>query len=132
LKYLIVILLDTAVLIWLLEDLPLLGPRARARIAANGVVHFSTVSIAEIHIKAMTGKLRLPDAMLDRLGPAGLLELPLSGKDAAALSEFPELARHDPFDRLLVAQAHRAGMEFLTSDQTLLSLGREFIGDARV
>ena len=126
------ILLDTAVVIWLLKDVPRLGPRARERIAADGVVHFSAISIAEIHIKAMTGKLRVPDAMLDRLGPTGLLELPLSGRDAAALSEFPELTRHDPFDRLLVAQAHRAGMEFLTSDQTLLSLGREFIVDARV
>jgi PIN domain nuclease of toxin-antitoxin system len=127
-----VILLDTAVVIWLLEDLPRLGPRARERIAADGNVHFSALSIAEIYIKAMTGKLRIPDAMLDRLGPAGLLELPVSGGDAAAISEFAELAGHDPFDRLLVAQAHRAGMKFLTSDQPLLSLGRDFIVDARV
>ena len=43
---------------------------------------------------------------------------------------FPELVRHDPFDRLLVAQAARAGLRLLTADQILLALGRDFIIDA--
>ena len=41
-----------------------------------------------------------------------------------------ELVRHDPFDRLLVAQATRAGLRLLTADQVLLGLGRDFIIDA--
>jgi PIN domain nuclease of toxin-antitoxin system len=40
------------------------------------------------------------------------------------------LVRHDPFDRLLVAQATRAGLRLLTADQVLLGLGRDFIIDA--
>lgn len=126
------ILLDTAALLWSLEDLPYLGRIAQERITSGDVVHVSAVSIAEIHIKAMTGKLHLPDRLLERLDEAGLVQLPLHGADAHALSAFPELAKHDPFDRLLVAQAHHAGMEFFTADRALLRLGRDFIVDARV
>ena len=49
---------------------------------------------------------------------------------AEALRDFPELTRHDPFDRLLVAQASRAGLQLLTADHVLLGLGRDFIIDA--
>ena len=126
------ILLDTAIAIWTVEDLPYLGRRARSRIAAAPVVHVSSVSIAEIHIKAMTGKLRLPASLATRLAHEGMVELPLTHADSAALGDFPELARHDPFDRLLVAQAYRSRMDFLTSDRALLGLGRDFIIDARV
>ncbi|WP_148286651.1 type II toxin-antitoxin system VapC family toxin [Mycobacterium canetti] len=42
----------------------------------------------------------------------------------------PKLTRHDPFDRLLVAQADRAGLQLLTADRVLLELRREFILDA--
>jgi PIN domain nuclease of toxin-antitoxin system len=38
--------------------------------------------------------------------------------------------RHDPFDRLLVAQAACAGLRLLTADQVLLGLDRDFIIDA--
>jgi PIN domain nuclease of toxin-antitoxin system len=44
--------------------------------------------------------------------------------------EFPELIRHDPFDRLIVAQASRVGLRLLTADHVLLDLRRDFILDA--
>ena len=47
-----------------------------------------------------------------------------------AIQDYPELARHDPFDRLLVAQADRAGLRLLTADRVLLGLQRSFILDA--
>ena len=49
---------------------------------------------------------------------------------AEAIQDYPELARHDPFDRLLVAQADRAGLRLLTADRVLLGLQRSFILDA--
>jgi PIN domain nuclease of toxin-antitoxin system len=38
--------------------------------------------------------------------------------------------RHDPFDRLIVAQASCAGLRLLTADHVLLDLRRDFILDA--
>ncbi|MDT4916033.1 MAG: hypothetical protein QOH89_733 [Pseudonocardiales bacterium] len=95
-------------------------------------MHVSSVSVVEIVIKTMTGKLRSPDDLLARFAQQGLVGLPLTSEHAVELAAFPELARHDPFDRLLVAQAYQTGMDFLTADRALLSLGRDFIVDARL
>ena len=65
-----------------------------------------------------------------KLTTQGLALLSITAEHAEATRDFPELARHDPFDRLLVAQASRAGLRLLTADQTLLGLGRDFITDA--
>ena len=57
--------------------------------------------------------------------------LSIAARDAEGIRAYPELVRHDPFDRLIVAQAERAGMHMLTADQVLLDLKRPFIVDAR-
>jgi PIN domain nuclease of toxin-antitoxin system len=56
----------------------------------------------------------------------------LTNAHADAMRTFPELVRHDPFDRLLVAQAYASDMDFLTADRALLNLGHDFIVDATV
>jgi PIN domain nuclease of toxin-antitoxin system len=58
------------------------------------------------------------------LGQQGLAILAITADHAKGLREFPELARHDPFDRLIVAQAHLTGMRLLTADRLLLALNR--------
>jgi PIN domain nuclease of toxin-antitoxin system len=123
-------LLDTSTLLWVLIDSPRLGPVSRRRIAAAASVHVSPVSVAEIVIKQMLGRLVAPDDLPAELEHQSLKQLPLDIDAADALREFPELTRHDPFDRLLVAQAHARGMDFLTSDRRLLALGRTNILDA--
>lgn len=59
------------------------------------------------------------------------MELPLASRHANALREEPELARHDPFDRFLLAQSFADGMPLLTADHVLLELGRTWVHDAR-
>ena len=54
----------------------------------------------------------------------------VSAEHAEGIREFPELIRHDPFDRLIVAQASQAGLRLLTADRVLLGLGRAFVVDA--
>ena len=98
------LLLDSQALLWLLDDNPRLGPRAREAITTAQGVYVSAATVWELTIKTMLGKLSIRD--------------------------FPELVSHDPFDRLLVAQAFRAGLGLLTADQILLSLDRDFIIDA--
>lgn len=125
-------LLDTNALLWLHLDHPRLGSEARKRILASGDVYFSSVSTLEIVIKHMLGRIPLPggDRFPEVFIDAGLLELPFTSKHANRMLDDPELCRHDPFDRQLLAQATVEGMQLLTADRVLLGLGREFVVDA--
>ena len=124
------ILLDSQALLWVLDDNPRLGRQARAAIAAATRVHVSAATVWELTIKAMLGKLTVPAPLPGRLREQGLALLNVSAEDAEGLREFPELARHDPFDRLLVAQAKSARLTLLTADAVLLGLRQGFIVDA--
>ncbi|MFV0427351.1 MAG: type II toxin-antitoxin system VapC family toxin, partial [Beutenbergiaceae bacterium] len=112
---------------------PTLGPAARAHIVESSRVYFSSVSILEITIKAMLGRLDLPGgAEFPRtFANAGLVELRFSSAHAAALAAWPDLARHDRFDRMLLAQAKTESLRLLTSDSLLLGLGESWILNAR-
>lgn len=122
-------ILDTNALLWLLEDAPALGAGARARLS-GGRAWFSAVSITEITIKAGLGKLSRRDVVAGA-SAAGLTELPLTARHGAAIANFDSLVRHDPFDRMLLAQAQVEGMLLLTSDQILLTAEPDLTLDAR-
>jgi PIN domain nuclease of toxin-antitoxin system len=126
------LLLDTQVALWLLRGTGRIGVQARSRIEAAPLVHVSAATVVEATIKSMIGRLRVPQDFASRLAGQSLLELPITNAHADAMRNFPELVRHDPFDRLLVAQAYVSDMDFLTADRRLLELGRDFIVDARV
>jgi PIN domain nuclease of toxin-antitoxin system len=78
----------------------------------------------------MLGKLSVPADLSGRLAAQGLELLRITAEHAEAIRDFPELSSHDPFDRLLVAQASRARLGLLTADRVLLKLDRDFIVDA--
>ena len=124
------LLLDSQTLLWLLDDNPRLGAMARKTISASPGVHVSAATVWELTIKAMLGKLSVPTALSAALTGQGLIVLSITAEHAEAIRDYPELTRHDPFDRLLVAQADRAGLRLLTADRVLLGLQREFILDA--
>jgi PIN domain nuclease of toxin-antitoxin system len=124
------LLLDSQALLWLLDDSPRLGSRARQAITSAQGVHVSAATVWELTIKSMLGKLSVPADFSRRLSAEGLELLSITAEHAEAIRDFPELGRHDPFDRLLVAQASRAGLRLLTADQVLLDLDRDFIVDA--
>lgn len=126
------ILLDSHVLLWVLAGSERLGKRARTALAEAEVVFASAASVWELAIKSMLGKVRLPNDLVARLEEQGLSILDVTAAHALAIRRFPEIARHDPFDRLLVAQAHSDGLRLLSADRVLLDLGRRFIVDAEV
>lgn len=99
------ILLDTNALLWLYLDDPQLGSHARRRITSASRVFYSSVSVSEVAIKHMLGRLVLPggEKFPEIFDSAGLDELPFSSRHARALLDEPGLARHDPFDLLLIA-----------------------------
>lgn len=126
-------LLDTHALLWLALDDDRLGPDARDQIVRSTRVYYSAVSISEIAIKHMLGRVSLPggDQFPEAFGRMGLTELPFTSRHAKDLLKEPRLVRHDPFDRFLLAQASAEGIALLTADATLLGLGQPWIRDAR-
>lgn len=124
------LLLDSQVALWVLDDSPRLGPHARQIISSTTTVHVSAATVWELTIKTMLGKLSVPDKFASQLVEQGLSLLSITAEHAQALRDFPELTQHDPFDRLLVAQASYAGLQLLTADRVLLDLGRDFIINA--
>ncbi|CAN5489377.1 MAG: type II toxin-antitoxin system VapC family toxin [Acidimicrobiia bacterium] len=125
------LLLDSHVLLWVLTGRRSLGPAAAKAIQAAAAVYVSAATVWELTIKAMLGKVRLPDRFADQLEEQGLASLDVTAQHAAGIQAFPELALHDPFDRLLLAQARIEGLRLLTADRVLLALDRPFIVDAR-
>ncbi|MGH3976667.1 MAG: type II toxin-antitoxin system VapC family toxin [Pseudonocardiaceae bacterium] len=124
------LLLDSQAALWVLSGNPRLGPHARRLIETSPAVHLSAATAWELTIKAMLGKVDLPAGLVGKVEQQGLAILTITADHAEALREFPELARHDPFDRLIVAQAHLMGMRLLTADRVLLALDRDFVVDA--
>ncbi len=126
------ILLDTHVLLWALTDSPRLGAHARASIVGASRSLVSSVSIAEIEIKRLLGKIDCPDNLMESAVSSGFLELPLHSAHAMRLGSLPESLRtHDPFDRLLLCQAAAENATLLTADQRLLTLTGLPVQDAR-
>ncbi len=123
-------LLDTHVLLWVVTDSPRLGRTTAAAIREAPRVCFSAVSITEIRIKQMLGKLQVPDDLPRLVASQGLVGLPLSAEQADGILHLPDLVRHDPFDRLLLAQAASERMSFLTADARLTALGLSWVLDA--
>lgn len=128
------ILLDTNALLWQigLKGGERLGRVAKRELLAADVVYVSAISIVELQIKTMNGKLDAPSDTVKMVQAAGNTLLPLSGRAGDALRNFPQLKRHDPFDRMLLAQASIENLQLLTADDTLLELGLPFVADARV
>ena len=107
-----------------------LGRRARAAIERSSPVYLSAVSHAELQVKQMLGKVSLPDGFAEWMADQGVSDLPFTETHAAAMRRFGELVHHDPFDRMLLAQAVAERLTFLTADARLLTLGRDWIADA--
>jgi len=123
-------LLDTHVLLWLLDDSPRLGAAARRALASGQAVHASAASLWEIAIKARLGKPKVPNDLAEAVTRAGLVELPIAIAHTERLSEV-ELPHKDPFDAMLVAQARAAGLTLVTADAQILASGVPDLLDAR-
>lgn len=110
------LLLDTHALLWWRDDHKRIGKLAHEAISEpDYAVLFSAASIWEIAIKHASGKLRIPDNLLDTMESLGFAELWVSSRHALAAGALPPHHR-DPFDRMLVAQAQSEGLTLVTND----------------
>lgn len=113
------LLLDTQVFLWAIHAPKRLSPSARQKIQAADEVFVSAASIWEAAMKAGLGKLEVDvPSLIDAIHEAGFVELPVRGCHAALVTALPRI-HHDPFDRLLVAQALHEPLRLLTSDAIL-------------
>ena len=112
------LLLDTAVLIYAVESPERLGKRAAAVLKnARNVLELSTISLAEIAIKAAVGKLKLsPATVRQALQDLDIRTLPYTAEHAFQLFGLP-LHHGDPFDRQIIAQALSEQIAVITPDE---------------
>jgi PIN domain nuclease of toxin-antitoxin system len=114
------LLLDTHVLLWWLAEDSRLSPAARTAIAdENNVVMVSAVSIWEIAIKRGLGRLRGPAQLTDYVEGSDFLPLAITRDHAWAAGALPA-HHHDPFDRMLVAQARIEDLTIVTADSCVI------------
>ncbi len=114
------LLLDTHVLLWLLDNPNVLSEEARKTIKnGKNSVYASAVSIWEIVIKNSLGKLDLPGYIEEMLKVNRFLPLPISVTHALAIQSLPSF-HGDPFDRMLIAQALCEGLTLATRDTHIL------------
>lgn len=116
------LLLDTQLLLWAAGQPDRLSTAARKQLNdKKNELYFSAASIWEISIKSSLGRddFRADPRVLRRgLLDNGYVELAVTGQHAANVDSFPPLHK-DPFDRLLLAQAHTEGITLLTTDSQL-------------
>ncbi len=113
-------LLDTHVLLWLLQDDARLGPETRTLLAEATVLHASAASMWEIAIKSSRGRLVVSDELPQQVSASGLQWLDITPRHAWAVRAVEGLPHPDPFDRMLVAQALVESMPFVTADRAIL------------
>ena len=110
------LLLDTHVLLWWLNNDPILAEEARDYISdGQNPVFISAAVLWEIRIKQSIGKLEIPHDFLQVMYKQPFEFLPITIDHAYAVGDLPPIHR-DPFDRLLIAQAKMENFTIITRD----------------
>lgn len=126
------LLLDTNALLWVLDPPHgSLGEKAIEHIENANEVYVSAASIFEMQIKSMIGKLEIPDDLVKVIEESNMKLLDINAVHAEAIKHYPKLKKHDPFDRLLLAQSRIEKLSLLTADEFLLGLAGSDTIDAR-
>ena len=125
------IVIDTHVLVWAMQDDPKLGPLARSSLetaAASEALGVSAITPWEIALLAERGRLILSrEAGLWielALGRSGVTLLALTPAIAVDSVRLPAPFHADPADRIIVATARNFGAPLLTADRAILDYGR--------
>jgi PIN domain nuclease of toxin-antitoxin system len=112
-------LLDTHVLLWLIQGDPQLSDRVRAIIADDtNQLNFSVVSIWEIAIKLNIGKLKIEHSIEDIYQLLAQLKIEILPIERLDLDRYLTLPLHhrDPFDRLIISQAIDRELILISAD----------------
>jgi PIN domain nuclease of toxin-antitoxin system len=113
------LLLDTNALFWTLVEPQRLSSHAASEIEdESNEVFVSVVSAWEIGVKRAKGRLAMPMDLGSMLAKKRLEPLAVLLPHALAVESLPHW-HHDPFDRLLIAQAQVENLVIVTSDRAM-------------
>jgi len=120
------------VAVWAASSPGRLGPKTKKLIQTAKDVSISSISIAELNMKSMVGNIKLPGNLSEQFQEANIQITDFSAEAAGEILRFGSLVKHDPFDRMILAQASASGAKLVTADSALLALKLDFILDARI
>jgi PIN domain nuclease of toxin-antitoxin system len=122
------IVIDTHVLVWALDDDDRLGPKARVLIDQSETALLSAISIWEIALLVKKSRLVLKNDLADWVKQAlalpSLVLAPLDPAIALDSVTLPGEFHNDPADRIIVATARHHDVPLLTIDRAILDYGR--------
>ena len=111
------ILIDTHIFLWALSAPSKINVQKRAELETlSNTVYVSSITIAEVMIKASIGKLKIDFDPVDLAEQSGFELLDFSGRDALQLQTMP-FHHKDPFDRMLIAQSITHKCHIMTDDK---------------
>lgn len=120
------ILIDTHIWVWWVEENPRLTPTHRAYVQAHEAVGLgvSVISCWEIAKLVHAGRLAPPipiaDWMEQALSYPGIRLLELTPRIAIASTQLPGTFHRDPADQIIVATARVLDLVLVTADQKIL------------
>jgi PIN domain nuclease of toxin-antitoxin system len=122
------LLLDTHAFLWAIDNSPKLSQMARdAIVNGNNIVFVSAATAWEIAIKKAIGKLKIPNGdYLEELKLHRFIPLDITTEHALAVENLPPHHK-DPFDRMLIAQAHVESLTLVTRDPRIKAYAVQFI-----
>ena len=114
------IIIDTPIFLWALSAPDRLGSKKREMLEdLSNTIYVSSITIAELMIKASLGKIRIDFDPLKMASEAGFALLDFSADMALLLKELP-FHHKDPFDRMLVAQSVCENCRLMTDDTKIM------------
>lgn len=123
------ILLDTHIALWAISADTKLSDKARSLIMdVNNEIYYSTASVWEITIKHMSKPDQVYESgseFVSDCNAMGYNNLPINNRHISFIETLlfdddgNKIEHHDPFDRLLIAQAKADGMILISSDTKL-------------
>jgi PIN domain nuclease of toxin-antitoxin system len=125
------VFLDTNAALWFMFDPTRLGKNAFRLISNSPEVCLSAISIAEVEIKSLSGKMKFPPLSKELLKETQIEVRDFGASAAMQLARFSGLVGHDAFDRLLLSHAAAEESVFVTSDSVLLGQNLDFVFDAK-
>ena len=114
------ILIDTHIFLWMLSEPGKLNQKRRYELESPAnEVFLSSMSIAELIIKASLGKININFDPLHMAEKMRVEILNFTGVDAMALRGMPYFHK-DPFDRMIIAQALTNHFPLMSDDTKFL------------
>lgn len=113
------IIIDTHIFLWSLA-VPDKITQQRLDILSSRIntIYVSSVTIAELMIKASIGKIQIDFDPVDLALQSGFELLDFSGYDALLLKDLP-FHHRDPFDRMLISQSITGNYQIMTDDRKI-------------